>query len=294
MYPVKIALVVNPKSGAGRGSDDLAARLRGPGRDVEVFTLDDVDEAASSGADRVVVAGGDGSMGPVFAACAKTGASMAILPAGTANDFARAIGIPADFDEAIEVAVDPDARHRTVWGATLDGHPFVNVASIGLAVNAAREAAPFKSKLGPVAYAIGAVIAGAKGKRVHCKVSVDGQAVYEGDVWQALVAASGSFGGIVQLPDSDPETSEMELFVVESKSRLTLIRRVWGMRRGGSRGGMRFFQGHSIRVDVDPDLQWNVDGEVLDLGDVSAEPLGPVEIYLPAEVDPPARPWRRT
>jgi diacylglycerol kinase (ATP) len=283
MCRVNLALVVNPKSGAGRGSDELAERLAGPGDDVTTFTLDDVDAAASSGADRVVVAGGDGSIGSVFAACAESGASLAILPAGTANDFARAIGVPADFDDALAVARDRDAPHRTVWGATLDGHPFVNVASIGLAVNAAREAAPLKSKLGPVAYALGAVIAGMKGKEVHARISVDGQQVYEGDVWQALVAASGSFGGVVQLPASDPETAEMEVFVVESGSRLSLIRRVWGMRRGGNRDGTRFFQGHSVRIDVDPDLLWNVDGEILDLGDVTAEPLGPVEVHLPAE-----------
>jgi diacylglycerol kinase family enzyme len=290
---VKLALVVNPKSGTGRGSDELAERLAAPGHDVETYTLDDVDAAAGSGADRVVVAGGDGSIGCVFAACASTGASLAILPAGTANDFARAIGIPADFDAAIEVAADPDARHRRVWGATLDGHPFVNVASIGLAVNAAREAAPMKKQLGPVAYALGAVKAGAKGTEVHCRISVDGEQVFEGDVWQALVAASGSFGGVVQLPESDPETAEMELFVVEAGSRISLIRRVWGMRRGGNRGGTRFFQGHTIHVDVDPDLLWNVDGEILDLGDVTAEPLGPVEIYLPPEVPPVRRPWSR-
>ncbi len=283
MYRVKLALVVNPKSGTGRGSQELAERLASPGHDVETFEIGDATSAAASGADRVVVAGGDGSIGTVFAACAEEQAPLAILPAGTANDFARAIGVPADFDAAMAVAQDADARHRTVWGATLDGHPFVNVASIGLAVNAAREAAPFKSKLGPVAYALGAAIAGAKGKQVHCRVSVDGEQVYEGDVWQALVAASGSFGGIVQLPDSDPETAEMELFVVESRSRLTLIRRVWGMRSGGGRGGLRLFQGHSIRVDVEPDLLWNVDGEVLDLGDVTADPLGPVEIFLPPE-----------
>lgn len=290
---MQLALVVNPKSGAGREGDGIAERLRAPGHDVTTFTLDDVDAAASSGADRVVVAGGDGSIGCVFAACASAGAGLAILPAGTANDFARAIGIPADFDAAIDVAVDPDARHRRIWGATLDGHPFVNVASIGLAVNAAREAAPMKKLLGPVAYALGAVKAGAKGTEVHCRISVDGEQVYEGDVWQALVAASGSFGGVVQLPESDPETKDMELFVVESRSRLTLIRRVWGMRRGGNRGGTQFFQGHSIHVDVDPDLLWNVDGEILDLGDVTAEPLGPVEIFLPPEQPAPRRPWAR-
>jgi diacylglycerol kinase (ATP) len=288
---VKLALVVNPKSGAGRESGELAERLGAPGHDVVTYELDDVDAAAGSDADRVVVAGGDGSIGCVFSACAAAKASLAILPAGTANDFARAIGIPADFDAAIEVAVDPDARHRRVWGATLDGHPFVNVASIGLAVNAAREAAPMKSQLGPVAYALGAVKAGAKGTEVHCRISVDGEQVFEGEVWQALVAASGSFGGVVQLPESDPETAEMELFVVEAGSRVSLIRRVWGMRRGGNRGGTRFFQGHSIHVDVDPDLLWNVDGEILDLGDVTAAPLGPVQVVLPAEATQAW--WRR-
>jgi diacylglycerol kinase (ATP) len=287
---VRLALVVNPKSGAGRDADEIAGQLREPGHVVDTFTLDDVDDAASSGADRVVVAGGDGSIGTVFAACAKHRATLAILPAGTANDFARAMGIPADFAAAIALAADADAREQTIWGATLDGHPFVNVASIGLAVDAAREAAPLKKQLGPVAYAIGALKAGMKGTQVHTRVSVDGEQVYEGDVWQALVAASGSFGGGVQLPTSDAETKEMEIFVLEAGSRASLVRRVWGMRRGGNRGGTQVFQGHEIHIDVDPDLLWNVDGEILDLGDVTAAPLGPVSVVLPAEA---AQAWWR-
>jgi diacylglycerol kinase family enzyme len=288
---VRLALVVNPKSGAGRDATEIADRLRRPGHAVDTFTLDDVDAAASSGVDRVVVAGGDGSIGPVFAACAEHRATLAILPAGTANDFARAIGVPAEFGAAIDVAADPEARETTIWGATLDGHPFVNVASIGLAVDAAREAAPLKKQLGPVAYAIGALKAGMKGTQVHTRVSVDGEQVYEGDVWQALVAASGSFGGGVQLPTSDAETKEMEIFVLEAGSRASLVRRVWGMRRGGNRGGTQIFQGHEIHIDVDPDLLWNVDGEILDLGDVTAAPLGPVRIVLPPEA--PQSRWRR-
>jgi diacylglycerol kinase (ATP) len=165
------------------------------------------------------------------------------------------------------------------------------VASIGLAVDAAREAAPLKKQLGPVAYAIGAGKAGMRGKEVHARVSVDGEQVFEGQVWQALVAASGSFGGGVQLPTSDAETKEMEIFVLQAGSRLSLIRRVWGMRRGGNRGGTHVFQGHVIHVDVDPDLLWNVDGEILDLGDVTAKPLGPVDVVLPPP--PTASRWRR-
>lgn len=276
-----LALVINAKSGAGRSEDEVAGLLRAAGHRVTGFPIDRAADAAGSGADRVVVAGGDGSIGTVFAACAAEGVPLAVLPAGTANDFARAIGVPADFDEAVAVAVDPDAERRAVWGATIDGHPFVNVASIGLAVNAAEEAAPFKSLLGPVAYAIGAGIAAVRGRHVQARVTVDGEQAFRGDVWQVLVASTGTFGGIAQLPVSDPETAEIEVFVVEGGSRLGLLRRVWGMRNGGDRGGVTTFQGHRIAVAVEPEPRWNVDGEILELGDVEAVPLGPVTILVP-------------
>ena len=282
MCRVKLALAVNPKSGARRSPEELAARFRTLGHDVDTYTLDEAGAAAASGADRVVVAGGDGSMGCVFAACAEHGTPLAVLPAGTANDFARAVGVPAAWEEAVRLAADPDAPHRPVWGATLDGHPFVNVASIGLAVNAAREAAPLKSLLGPVAYGIGAGIATVKGREVHTRITVDGDEVYAGRVWQALIAASGSFGGVVQLPISDLATPELEVFVVEAGTRTQLLRRVWTMRPKGDGAGVPTFQGREIRVEVEPDLHWNVDGEVLDLGDVVARPLGPVEVFLPS------------
>lgn len=285
MDAVQLALVANPKSGAGRTPDEIAAVLREHGHEIETFTLDDADEAAASGADRVVVAGGDGSIGVVFAACAAAGTTLAVLPAGTANDFARAIGVPAAFDAAVALAADPEARGLWVWGAEIDGRPFVNVASIGLAVNAAEEAAPFKKLLGPVAYALGAAIAAARGKHIQARVTVDGRERFAGDVWQVLVASTGTFGGIAQLPESDPETAAIEAYVVEGGSRLGLLRRVWGMRRGGDRGGVRTFRGHQVGVSVEPEPRWNVDGEVVELGDVTARPLGPVRVIVPRDAN---------
>lgn len=285
MDAVQLALVANPKSGAGRAPDEIAAVLREHGHEVETFTLDDAERAAASGADRVIVAGGDGSIGCVFAACAAAGATLAVLPAGTANDFARAIGVPAAFDDAVTLAADPEARGLEVWGAEIDDRPFVNVASIGLAVNAAEEAAPFKKLLGPVAYALGAGIAAVRGKHIQAHVTVDGQEQFAGDVWQVLVASTGTFGGIAQLPDSDPETAAIEVYVVEGGSRIGLLRRVWGMRRGGDRGGVRTFRGHRITVAVEPEPRWNVDGEVVELGDVTTRPLGPVRVIVPQDAN---------
>lgn len=282
---MQLALVANPKSGAGRAPDEIATLLREQGHEVTTFTLDDAEAAAASGADRVVVAGGDGSIGVVFAACAAAGTALAVLPAGTANDFARAIGVPPVFDDAVALAADSEARGLTVWGAEIDGRPFVNVASIGLAVNAAEEAAPFKKLLGPVAYALGAGIAAVRGKHIQARVTVDGQEQYAGDVWQVLVASTGTFGGIAQLPESDPETAAIEAYVVEGGSRIGLLRRVWGMRNGGNRGGVRTFRGHRIAVAVEPEPRWNVDGEVVELGDVTARPLGPVRVIVPQDAN---------
>ncbi len=280
-----LALVANPKSGAGRSPDELAAALREHGHDVTTFTLDEADDAASSGADRVVVAGGDGSIGCAFAACQRAGVPLAVLPAGTANDFARAIGVSAAFDEAVRIAADPHARELAVWGATIDDRPFVNVASVGLAVSAAEEAAPFKRLLGPVAYALGAAIAAVRGKHLQAQVVVDGRERFSGDVWQVLVASTGTFGGIAQLSESDPETAAIEAYVVEGGTRIGLLRRVWGMRRGGGRGGVRSFRGHRIAVHVEPAPRWNVDGEVVALGDVTARPLGPVRVIVPDDAN---------
>ncbi|MCK9250452.1 MAG: hypothetical protein M0P31_15940 [Solirubrobacteraceae bacterium] len=280
---MKIALVANPASGSAPPVEDLVRDLSAGGADVEAFTLDDAAAAAGSGVDRVVVAGGDGSIGTVFAACADHDVALALLPAGTANDFATAMGVPGTVEEALPLAVDPQATTRAAWGGWIDDRPFVNVASIGLGVYAAEAAAPMKSWLGPVAYAAGAVRAAVAGQATHARVLVDGREAFAGDVWQIMVAASGSFGGGVQLPMSDPGTPALEAFVLPAGPRASLVRRVWGMRHGGRRGGVAVHQGHEIVVDQDPDRQWNVDGDVHDLGDVTVRPLGPVPVVVPAD-----------
>src|SRR5687768_17327446 len=74
---VKIALVCNPGSGKGTELD--------PPSGITVVSLDD---PIPEGIDRLVVAGGDGSIGPCAAAAAERGIPLGVVPVGTANDFA--------------------------------------------------------------------------------------------------------------------------------------------------------------------------------------------------------------
>ena len=118
--------------------------------------MDDVEAAVEAGADRVVVAGGDGSIAPVAAAAGAAGIPLAVVPVGTANDFARRLGLP------------DSSRRRAAWlctgrssrplelGWMNDTRPFVNVASAGLPGPPAERASGWKRRLGPLAYAAGA------------------------------------------------------------------------------------------------------------------------------------------
>ena len=75
------------------------------GAEVRRFGMDELDEAVACGADRVVVAGGDGSIAPVAAAAGAAGLPLAVVPAGTANDFARRLGLPDGLSAACRLAV---------------------------------------------------------------------------------------------------------------------------------------------------------------------------------------------
>lgn len=289
MRGVRLALVANPKSGAGEDADDLAERLRRHGHEVDVFTAGSQDEALASGPDRVVVAGGDGSIGPVFAAAAESEIPMAVLPVGTANDFARALELPEDLDEAIALAAGAaPGRVRALHGGCVDGVPFVNVASAGLAATAARAAERFKPVLGPGAYVVGAVRAGLRSDPVRATVVVDGEEVASGRVWQLIVGATGSFGGGSGLAEADPEDPRLTVAWIPGGSRLGLPRRALGMRsrRLEKQATVRWWQAHELRVeaiDHGRPARWNVDGEVRTLPVPAVfTRIGPTRVVVPA------------
>ena len=148
-----IALLANPDSGSGEAGE-VERKLREHGAAVTRFDLDHADDAAAAGPQRIVVAGGDGSVGCGAAAAARAGVPLGVVPVGTANDFARALDLPEDVDEAVAIAADGARTERLDLGRAGE-RPFVNAASAGLSPVAARNAHGLKSALGPLAYTVG-------------------------------------------------------------------------------------------------------------------------------------------
>lgn len=126
-----LVVVVNPSAGSSeRAAEELRAEL--PDADiVELAEGDDLQEALEKAADRgcaVGVAGGDGSINAAAAIAAETGRPLLVVPGGTLNHFAYALGLESIADAARAVH---DGRAVSVDRAEIDGHTFVNTASIG-------------------------------------------------------------------------------------------------------------------------------------------------------------------
>ena len=136
-------LVVNKKARAGADLDiaQCLAILQAGGITTQVFSLGEDEPAQLDAwmveADAIIVAGGDGSINHNLQQVIKAGKVLAIIPMGTANDFARNLGIPNDPRLACELIVAGNIAALDV--ASVNGHYFVNVAHIGLGVSVTYE-----------------------------------------------------------------------------------------------------------------------------------------------------------
>lgn len=248
---MRVHLVCNPQSGGSTDGGEIARLLERHGA-----TL--VDEGQ---AERIVVSGGDGTVAQGAELAAKLDVPLAVIPTGTANDYARAADIPQDADAAAELAVTgaPGPRHEL---ARMDGRAFLNVAAAGLAPSAARRAAPLKPVLGPLAYPLGALVAGLLDHPVEC--SIPGH--FDGRAWQVIVASTGAFGGGSEIDAADPEDGRLDLVVVPAGRRIALPLRAIAMRRGtlAEAPGVIHAWERSLTVEVPAGTQFNVDGELVD------------------------------
>ncbi len=228
---MRIALIANPASGNGSDPESLATTMRRHGADVR--PCDGPEDAAASDPERLAVAGGDGTLGMVA-----------------------------------ELAATGERTRPMELGRLADGQPFVNVASAGLASAAARRAEPHKARFGPLAYGLGAIKAAASEQPLACTVTADGEPVFDGRAWQAIVAVTGAFGGGAEIGAADPDDGVLDATVLPAGSRLGLARRAWGMRRGtiAEQSDVCHARGAVVEVSLPPGTELNVDGEVADGG----------------------------
>jgi diacylglycerol kinase (ATP) len=172
-----------------------------------------VRRACKDGADLIFVWGGDGMVQRCVDTLAGTDATLAILPAGTANLLATNLGIPKDLDAAVDVGLH-GARRRLDTGTVNDEH-FAVMAGAGFDALMIRDAPrKMKDRVGKLAYLwTGARNLGAS--RVKMRIKVDGAKWFDGKASCVLVGNVGKIlGGVTAFEDAEPDDGILELGVV--------------------------------------------------------------------------------
>ncbi|MFC6287347.1 diacylglycerol/lipid kinase family protein [Nocardioides sp. GCM10027113] len=185
-----------------------------------------------AGSRTIVVAGGDGSMHAVVTALHRrndlAGATLGLIPLGTGNDFARAMDIPLDAEEAAALLVEGEKRPVDLVVDELGG-VVVNHVHVGAGAQASRRGARWKERLGSVGYRkanlgklgypIGAALAAVKPPYVRLRVEVDAEVVVDLDQPVLMVAVGNgpTVGGGAELtPRADAEDGRVDVMISRS------------------------------------------------------------------------------
>ncbi len=206
----RMRLVVNGKSAGDPALRSAVGQLRGTGHQLEVrVTWEHGDaaryaaEAVSAGLDVVIAAGGDGTInevaGGMLSADESPKTALAVVPYGTANDFATGIGIlNGDPLKAMQLAAEGDATPIDI--GKVNGRIFVNVTSGGFGAEVTANTPPqMKNALGGAAYSLMGIVTAAKMNPYECRFTVPDGTVYEGLLLLMAVGNGRQCGGGYQV-----------------------------------------------------------------------------------------------
>jgi diacylglycerol kinase family enzyme len=217
-----------------------------------------------------VVAGGDGSLHLVVNRLRRLGlldqVAVGLVPLGTGNDFARGAGIPLD-PAAAARALATATPHRFDLLADDGGTVVVNAAHAGLGAEAAAVATGYKPQLGPLAYPVGALIAGVRTGGWQLRVSVDGTpAASDVPLLMVGIANGPTIGGGTPLaPGARPDDGLLDVVVVAAVGPAARAAFATALRTGThlDRDDVHHRRGTSVRVSGEP-VRHNADGELCD------------------------------
>lgn len=213
---------------------------------------------------RLIVGGGDGTISAVAARLALRPVDLGVIPLGTANDFARTLGIPSCLADAALVAAGSHVRQIDLGRA--NDQFFVNVASVGMSVAVTRRLSyRMKRRLGASAYALAGALTFVRHPTFHARIDSPAGSS-EGMVHQVVVGNGRFFGGgILVASESTLDDGSLAVYTLGRRSRWQLLTTIALLRFQVplDRPGDAFLQTPSALLQtVPPGKRVNLDGEI--------------------------------
>jgi len=272
----RCAVVFNPIKVSDTFRETLQSRLTEQGWSDTIWletTEDDpghtmTAHALSAGVNRVIGAGGDGTVRVVAHELANSGIPMGIVAAGTANLLARNLELPMAEAEAIEVALGQQIRAIDLIQLTVDDRDpehFAVMAGMGMDAVIMDEVDPgLKAKIGSAAYFL--TIGKAMGRlpmKLHIRMDE-----HHRHRRRAMICVIGNVGvlagNITLMPDAKPDDGVLDVYVA-SPHRLTHWIRVFVrllLRRRHSEDQVDQWRGRRVEVVLEEEDNYQLDGDV--------------------------------
>lgn len=269
--PSRVLLLVNPN--ARRGSEGVETAVRtlesgGIRVRLEFFTgPDEVEtdiESAAGDADCVAVAGGDGTLSRAGGVLARKNLPLAILPCGTANDLARTLSVPEDLAAAARVILA--GHRRRIDLGTVNGHPFFNVASIGLSAELSRElTSDIKKRWGRLSYAIAGARVLTRARPFHARITSGDETVVVRTLQIGIGNGVHYGGGNVVEADAAIDDAHFDLYSLELRNvwKLALMMRTFRSGTHGAWREVRTFRSDEFDITTRRPMPVNVDGDLV-------------------------------
>jgi diacylglycerol kinase (ATP) len=271
-----IAVVANPTAGRGRGAK-LIPKVDALLRALEVnHTLsisegpEDPErlarEAATGGADVVAALGGDGHVGAVANGIMGTGAALAVIPAGTGNDFARHLGLDRkDPLAAVRLLAAPAIRKTDVVRiTTADGERYyVNVGGAGFDSEVNEHANGVKILRGTAKYIYSTFVQLARFKAGNFTVKVDGEEHAFRGMMLAVGNASSYGGGMLVCPDAKSDDGLLDVCVIQELPKRQFVMTFPKVFKGRhvEHPAVRMLRGTEVEISADRPFLVYADGE---------------------------------
>ncbi|MGN7976320.1 diacylglycerol/lipid kinase family protein [Microbacterium sp. 22195] len=280
--PVRLAMIVNPRAGKGRGARAAAVAermLRDTGAVVSVLAGDTAaqtralaHQAVHERHDGVVVVGGDGTLTGIVDVLADADVPVTLVPAGTGNDLARALGIPTgDPAAAASAAVHGSPRRIDLGSISSQGESraFLTIAALGFDAKVSERTNTLRHPRGPLRYYLALVIELLRLRPTDFRVRVDSGEEQSMPGTLLAVGNTSSYGGGMPIcVGARPDDGALDLVRVAPLGRLRLLTVFPLLLRGTHLSRPEVLHRQARRVQVSaPDLVVYADGERVGAGE---------------------------
>ncbi len=222
--------------------------------------------AVEEGFDVIAAVGGDGTLRETALSVVHTDRVLGLLPCGTGNDYARAVGIPTDAAAALDILLN--GENRVVDAGQANDQVFFNIAGFGVDVDVLDYTEEFKPKCknGETAYRLG-VLKALFGLKLRKTTLTFPDGTIERNVLMAAAGVGTHFGGGMNvLPESDMSDGLLDVCIAHDVNRITVLGLLPKFIKGKHVGlkCITYRKATEVSVVCDPVSRIEVDGERMD------------------------------